>query len=462
MKSRFLLCAALLAALTQSAAALPNLSGRPVPELEWLDAQLQVYMELHGIQSGVVGIMRNGTVIYLRGAGWLNLNTLTPLPETALFRLASCTKPITAAAIRHLVRTGSFDDDDFVFSTGNQSGLLGSDYRPWPQTGDSRIRDITVDHLLRHRGGWDREIAGDLTRMEEDIADDMDVASPPGRTNTMRWILGQPLEFTPGARYAYSNIGYLALGLLVTEYAPNGHLNYLHQQVLTPDMWVPSTELVRTRTFDADNDPREPRYQSDIAGCVFDEGCEGGLEPREAYGGVDMEARLGQGGISASASAMLHLARNYHISPGTGQRIVDVPFSGTESHNGALPGINTLLVHTDNTGDGDICLFIAFSRDASEGHYATEFFEQIENDLLHESQTWPTKRCDGFWVAPAGGGSAVHGSYTYPFQSMASAVAATTAGSRLRLKPGSGAFSGTLNKRLILDAPLGAATLGVN
>ncbi len=461
MKRLICLCAALLPALPQRSEALPPLSGRPVPELEWLDTHLQIYMELQGVQSGVVGIMRNGTIIYLRGAGWLNINTVTPLPETALFRLASCTKPITAAAIRHLIRNGSFTAGDQVFSVGTSVGLLDAGYRPWGQSGDSRLTDITVEHLLDHEGGWDRDIAGDLTRMEEDIADDMDVESPPGRTNTMRWILHQPLEFTPGARDAYSNIGYLALGLVVTEYVPAGHMDYLHDQVLTPSMWVPSTELVRARTFDADNDPREPRYQSDTSGCVFDSGCED-FPPREAYGGVDIEARLGQGGLSASATAMLHLARNYHISPGTGQRIADVAFNGTESHNGALPGINTLLWHSNETGDGDICLFIAFSRDAGEGHHATDFFAQIENNLLHESQTWPTARCDGFWVAPNGGVIPGHGSYTYPFPGVAGALAATTEGSRLRLKTGTSSWTGTLNKRLHLDAPLGAVTIGVN
>jgi CubicO group peptidase (beta-lactamase class C family) len=459
MKWEICLLAGLLLAISPRAAALPPLSGRPVPELDWLDVQLQVYMESRDLQSGVVGIMRNGTIIYLRGCGWLNAST--PLPETAIFRLASCTKPITAAAIRHLIRNGAFAVDDQVFSVGNDVGLLDAGYRAWDRSGDARFTNITVDHLLRHYGGWDRDIAGDLTRMEQDIADDMGIPSPPGRTNTLRWILGQPLEFSPGVRYAYSNIGYLALGLLLTERAPAGHMDYLHNQVLTPSMWVPATEVVRAHTFDADNDPREPRYQSDLAACVFDGGCED-FPPREAYGGVDMEARIGQGGIAASALAMLNLARHYRISPGTGQRIADAPLTDSESHNGALPGVNTLLRHSTQGSSGDLCIFIAFSKDAGEGHYASDFFSQIENNLIVQDHPWPTKRCDGFWIVPNAGVMPGHGSYTYPFPNMTSALAATTEGSRLRLKPGTSSWTGTLNKRLHLDAPLGAVTVGVD
>src|SRR5690606_35302102 len=80
-----------------------------------------------------------------------------------------------------------------------------------------RLADVTVRHLLMHQGGWNRDLVGDLTYREVTIAAAMGVSSPPGRWNTVRYILGRPLEHTPGTVTAYSNIGCLVLGLIVEQ-----------------------------------------------------------------------------------------------------------------------------------------------------------------------------------------------------------------------------------------------------
>ena len=131
-------------------------------------------------------------------------------------RRASVTKPITAATIRKLARDGMLALDDRVFDLGQTGGsLLRID--PYPRPGDARLADITVLQLLQHRGGWDREVAPDFAFREIEIATALSVASPPGRENTLRFVLGQPLQFSPGSMRAYSNIGYLVFGLVIEE-----------------------------------------------------------------------------------------------------------------------------------------------------------------------------------------------------------------------------------------------------
>ena len=424
------------------------------------DTQMATFMAANGIEAGVLGIMHEGRIQYLRGFG--SLNAGVDMPENALVRLASCTKPITAAAMRRLDTQTSINVTDFAFNLSGNGGVLA--YTPFPSTGDSRLKNITINHLLQHRGGWDRGVAGDLTYMEIDIADDMGVGSPPGRGNTMRWILGQPLQFSPGGRYDYSNIGYLALGLILSLNTGPGYIGYVQQQVLHPGLWVPATEVQAARTFREDRNGREPWYRSSTLSLnVFNGGLSSVSRP---YGGFDVEARLGQGGVIASAAAMLELGHRYHISPGSsiiGLPIDDTnPLTGNESHNGAQSGVNTFLWHrTDDT-----VVFVFFNRDKGEdssGHYGSDFINQIDPVLDAGTQfTWPGTTSDGFWVTLGAELSTTgFGGYHSTYRGLATAVARCADGSKVRLRPGSQPFVGTINKQLLLDAPLGAATLGL-
>ena len=91
-----------------------------------------------------------------------------------------------------------------------------------------------MNHLLQHTGGWDRDAPGidDLTYKERTIASQMGVPSPPGRDLTLNWILGEPLHHDPGTTYAYSNIGYMALGMIVEKYSGKKHIDFLREDVM--------------------------------------------------------------------------------------------------------------------------------------------------------------------------------------------------------------------------------------
>ena len=123
--------------------------------------------------------------------------------------------------------------DDRVFDLGQAGGgLLALD--PFPRLGDSRLSEITVLHLLQHQGGWDREVAPDWVFREIEIAQGMSLPSPPGRENTVRHVLGQPLQFDPGSRRAYSNVGYLVLGLVIEEVSGQEYMTYVEENIFAP------------------------------------------------------------------------------------------------------------------------------------------------------------------------------------------------------------------------------------
>lgn len=459
--------------LLLSASALGQLSGRHIPELTWADTTMLNFMAEHGVSGGLLGIMKDGCIVYQRGFGWMDDDQNITMPENALVRIASCTKPITAAAIQKLASEGAFGSDGLdrlAFNLGQANpGLLT--ISPWPSLGDTRMRNITIRHLLEHKGGWNRDPTvgpGDVTYMECTIAGDMGVDSPPGRTNTLRWILGQPLQFRPGSQQRYSNVGYLALGLIVEQVTGQSHITYLRENILTQNDWIPYSDFRGGRTFEAWQPVREAWYDGSAGNnCVFDNGeCVLGCDTlitNDAYGSWDHEARIGQGGIVVSVATMLNFLERYQCqvySPNIG-----APLNGTRvngAHNGALSGCNTYMRQRT---DG-INVFIFFNEDAdgdgseeNPSHFGSAMYSLLDPQLTSQTN-WPTLCIDGFWVNPTAPLPTPLGSYNFYFQNMSNALAELGGGSRLNCRPGNYNWNGTISTKLQLRAPLGAARIG--
>ena len=437
-----------------------QISGRPTPGLSAIDNLVTTFMADSGIQSGVVGIMRNGKIVYLKGLGPAYGGGA--LPENALTRLASCSKPITVAIVRRLISQGYFTLNSKAFNLGQPGGGL-LNYTPFPSLGDSRLPDITIDHLIRHQGGWDRSIqsVGDVTYMETEIADDMGIASPPGRVNTVRWILGQPLQFTPGTDAQYSNIGCLVMGLIVEQVAGVSLTTYIRSNIITPDLWVPNTEVVRGRTFRSDQDPREMYYDESfpMVWSIYPPY----LLVERPYGGWDHEARIGQGGHVVSAAAVLEFVQRYHVgafSDDIGKPIdATNPLSGSEQHGGSQGGLNSCIWQREQ-GGVRLNVFVALNSNSGAANYATSLNSMIVQTLDGGGITWPTGTADGFWTVTNGVTNTGAGAYNVPYGSFTHAMSTAGSGAKLRLTPGARNWTGIITKRLTLDAPLGAVILG--
>ena len=455
-------CSAALVAtwLVAGASAQLPVTGRPVSQLAWLDDEVLAMMDEFGISGGLVALQRNGVIIYQRGFGWNDSGQIIAMPENSLCRTASCTKPFTGAAIQRLAGDGALSLEDFAFDLGQTGGgLLPLD--PYPSLGDEDLKDVKIRHCLTHTGGWDRSMVGDLTYHECAIADDMDIDSPPGRTNTMRWILGQPLQCTPGMTCEYSNIGYLACGLIVEEVTGQNLLTYLRQNVLTRDMWVPWSDFRMGRTFEVDAPAREVWYDGSAGfTCVFDNsecvlGCDTPIT-NSAYGAWDHEARLGQGAIVLSPATALRFMDRYNVQ--LGSQSIGAPLNGERFnayHNGILDGCNAYFWQRD---DG-INLFMFFNEDATGDDFGSELRSRIESTLDDQSN-WPTLDVEGFWAAPTIGTPAVYGSYDRPFRGLSDALNTLEDGSILNLKTGNYVYAGTISTQLRLRAPLGLARIG--
>ena len=137
-------------------------SGVHVPELDQFDQTMRSFMGTNGIEAGTLAIMYQGEVVFLRGYGWLDRAHTVPLPANTMMRLASVTKPITAAAVHRLAATAELNLQVHAIETGQPGGGI-VDLAPFSSLGDPRLGNITIHDLLRHRGGWDRSLAPDYT-----------------------------------------------------------------------------------------------------------------------------------------------------------------------------------------------------------------------------------------------------------------------------------------------------------
>jgi CubicO group peptidase (beta-lactamase class C family) len=383
----FFFWAAAVAASTEvsPAFAVLPMTGTYVPELQAVDTLLQNFMVDKPIPGGTVAITHNHQVIYERGIGYSDAARTAPMQETALMRLASVSKPVTASAIQQLAKDGKLDLNAKVFNLNGNGGILN--ITPYNGTlGDSRLRDITVQELLEHKGGWNRDTAGDLAFRDVQIATAMGLSSPPGIDNTARYILSQPLQFTPGTASNYSNIGFMFLGMVVEAASGQAYESYVDSHVLAP-AGIPDWEINAGHTFAANQNPREPVYSSPYT--VQNVYNPSGPFVSSPYGGWDQDKALAFGGLIGSSKAIAQLAEiRIAAGPEIGKLRSDYTTYSSYwwYHTGSLDGTDTLMLEASWK---DWTYSILFDRRPTNGSSYTDSLVASMQSILEGLNTWP-------------------------------------------------------------------------
>jgi len=174
---------------------------------------------------------------------------------------------------------------------------------------DERHRAITARHLLQHTAGWDRDRSFDPMFRPVKIAAATGTTAPAGPREVIRYMLGRRLDFDPGTRYAYSNLGYCILGRISEKLTGQSYGDYVKNAVLAP-CGIRAMRL--GRTLDGQQAPGEVRYYSASSGKgrpVFP-GIEG--EVPWPYGCFHLEAMDAHGGWLASAVDLARFAAAFH------------------------------------------------------------------------------------------------------------------------------------------------------
>lgn len=361
--------------------------------LRSFDDALEAHLREHGIPGGALAVVRDGRLVYAKGFGLADVERKEPVQAGSLFRIASISKPITAVAVLKLAQDGKLDLDARAFAL---VGVL-------PEQADPRLKDVTVRQLLQHRGGWDREKSGDPMFQPFKIAEEEGVALPPDPAAILRSVARRPLDFDPGARYAYSNFGYCVLGRIIEKAGGEPYEDYVRRAVLAP---MGITRMRLGKSLPEGRAEGEVRYYplpGPAARPVFAGAKEASVP--WPYGGFCLEAMDAHGGWLASAvdlvrfagsidrvldekSRALMVERPAGTKPeptyyGCGWMVRPIGNDGRKNlwHAGSLPGTSTLLVRRH-----DGLVWAALFNDRSRGEGAIDPALHKAADAVRE---WP-------------------------------------------------------------------------
>ena len=216
-----------------------RITGAEVSALKTLDQAVQEYMQQNNIPGGAIAVSRNGKLMYARGYSWSEPHEETTSP-TSLFRIASCSKPLTRLGIQRLV-----ESNKLAFSENIQSilqlklpsgGTIPQDAEPSNRETDGHyFHQVKVEHLMNHSGGWDRWAVDEPTFFKDDeVAQAFGKSLPVNTEEIARWGAGQRLRSGRAAAPAYTNFGFLLLGLIIERKTGQGYGPWMRQHVFAP------------------------------------------------------------------------------------------------------------------------------------------------------------------------------------------------------------------------------------
>ena len=195
--------------------------------IEGLRAQLQADVAADSVGSITAAIVIGDSIVWSQGFGWADRDKRIPADANTLYRIGSISKTFTAVVLAQLVDRKVVALDDPVERYLPEVRGLGN-ARPG-------TKPITFRQLASHTAGIIREprlqgaASGPIAEWESKV-----LASIPATS----------FDTVPGARYAYSNIGYGILGLALSRAARVPFMTLVQDGIFTPLGMTRSTFIV--------------------------------------------------------------------------------------------------------------------------------------------------------------------------------------------------------------------------
>jgi CubicO group peptidase (beta-lactamase class C family) len=162
-------------------------------------------------------VIKNDKIILAEGFGLANVELQVPVKPESVFQSGSVGKQFTATAIMMLVEEGKIGLDD----------PLTKYFSDAPAT----WKDVTVRELLSHTAGF-----GDYPK-------NFDYRKDWTEEEELKLIESIPLAYPPGTSWAYSNFGYVTLGILIHRVTGQFYGDFLQQRIFRP-LGMNSTRII--------------------------------------------------------------------------------------------------------------------------------------------------------------------------------------------------------------------------
>jgi CubicO group peptidase (beta-lactamase class C family) len=198
------------------------------------------HLRKHGIPGAAVAVVAGGKPVITEGVGVTAPRGTHPVTANTLFQAGSVSKSVTATAVLQLQQRGLVDLDAPV-----------QRYLPWFRVADAALSPrITVRHLLSQTSGlpmgaWKVGHASPAVQESEEAA--------------LRAAATVPLQGVPGAKWAYSNMNYMALGALVAAVTGQPFRTHMQEELFGPLGMHGATFDGKTARTRGAADPVQPR-----------------------------------------------------------------------------------------------------------------------------------------------------------------------------------------------------------
>jgi CubicO group peptidase (beta-lactamase class C family) len=188
-------------------------STTPATLSEYVKAEMQ-RQHIPGLSLLVA---KGGKTVLAEGFGLANVELQVPVKPETVFQSGSVGKQFTATAVMMLVEAGKVGLDDPVTKYFNDA----------PKTWN----EVTVRELLSHTAGFG------------DYPTDFDFRKDWTEDELLKLVEGIPLAYPPGTKWAYSNLGFLTLGILIHRVTGEFYGDFLQQRIFRP-LDMSSTRII--------------------------------------------------------------------------------------------------------------------------------------------------------------------------------------------------------------------------
>ena len=163
--------------------------------------------------SGAVLLSKNGQPIFKQAYGLANQNANSLNNLETKFNIGSMNKMFTAVAVAQLAERGKLSFDDTI-----------SKHLPdYPN--QAIAAKVTIHQLLTHTSGMGNY-------QNEKYLAQLDKMRTVGDLLTL--FVNEPLAFEPGAKWQYSNSGYVVLGAIIEKVSRQSYFDYVKEHIFKP------------------------------------------------------------------------------------------------------------------------------------------------------------------------------------------------------------------------------------
>jgi CubicO group peptidase (beta-lactamase class C family)/imidazolonepropionase-like amidohydrolase len=183
-----------------------------------IDAIARSAMDRQRIPGLAVAVVKGERVLLSKGYGFANLEQGVAVTPETMFESGSLGKQFTAAAVMALIEAGKLQ--------------LNASVRTYLPDAPAEWQPITIRDLLSHTSGIP-DYTGDALDYRKDYSD----------ADLAKLAYGLKLEFPAGARWNYSNTGYVMLGVIVTKVTGRPYWEFLRERIFGP-AGMPSVRII--------------------------------------------------------------------------------------------------------------------------------------------------------------------------------------------------------------------------